>query len=148
MYNTTNTYKDNLNMNNDLDKTNKTLGEMLPRMLYENPGYAILNKNPEMLTYQKVDGQDEVIIHSTVGKAFQGFNKPKICQDTLKVEKLLEEFYSRDPNVLVIPSENVTKLCSPASGGSKSRRRKTHNKRAYRSKSKTHRRRRARMSRK
>ena len=135
-------------MNNDLDKTNKTLGEMLPRGMYEDPGYAILERNPKMLEYQKVNGKDEVIIHSTVGKLLQGFNKPKICQDTQKVEKLLEEFYSRDPNVNIIPSDNVTKLCSPASGGSKSRRRKTHNKRAYRSKSKTQRRRRARMSRK
>ena len=70
--------------------TSQNLGRMLTSGLYENPGYAILNKNPKMLEYQKVNGKDEVIIHSTVGKAFQGFNKPKICQDTLKVENLLE----------------------------------------------------------
>lgn len=147
MYNTTNIYKDNLNMNNDLDKTNETLGQMLPRMLYGNPGYAILNKNPEMLTYQKVDGKDEVIIHSTVGKALQGFKKSKICQETQEVENLLGKFYLNDPNVQVIRSDNITNMNCPPSGGSKSRRRKTHNKRASRSKSKTHRRRRGHMSR-
>ena len=140
-------------MNNDLDKTNKTLGQMLTSGLYTNDRFDILKRNPKMLEYQKVNGKDEVIIHSTVGKLFHGSNKPKICQETEYVKNLLEEFYSREPNilnpdVLVIPSDNITNMNCPPSGGSKSRRRKTHNKRAYRSKSKTHRRRRARMSRK
>ena len=138
--------------NNEI-QTSKNLGKMLTRRLNINDGFDILERNPKMLEYQKVNGKDEVIIHSTVGKLFQGSNKPKICKETEDVKNLLEEFYSSEPNVLnpnviVIPSENVTKLCSPPSGGSKSRRRKTHNKRASRSKSKTQRRRRARMSRK
>jgi len=127
------------------DQTSQNLGRMLTSGLYTNDGFDILKRNPEMLEYSP-DGK-EVKIHSTVGKALQGFKKSKICQETQEVENLLEKFYSNDPNVQVIRSDNVTKLCSPPpSGGTKSRRRKFHNKRASRSKSKTQRRRRARMS--
>ena len=138
--------------NNDALHTKHDLQTMITYNMNINPdfknGFDILNQNPNMLKYQSVDGQDQVVIRSTVGKWFQGFNKEKICQETIEVKKLLEEFYSTEnPNVKIIPSDNVNALCPP-SGGSKSRRRKTHNKRAYRSKSKTHRRRRARMSRK
>jgi hypothetical protein len=131
-------------------QTSQNLRKMSARRMYDNPkfqnGFDILNNHRNMLTYSP-DGK--VIIHSTVGRAFQGLksNQPKICQETQDVEELLEEFYSTEKTPPeIIRSENVNALCSP-SGGSKSRRRKTHNKHASRSKSKTQRRRRARMSR-
>ena len=140
--------------NDDVFHTKHDLQTMITYNMNTNAnfknGFNILNKNPGMLRYQRVDGRDQVVIRSTVGKIFQGSNKPQICQETIEVEKLLTEFYSTEnPNVQIIRSDNVTNMnCPPASGGSKSRRRKPHNKRAYRSKSKTQRRRRARMSRK
>ena len=140
-------------VNNDAFQTKESIQAMIRDGLNNNTdlknGLDILTKNPGMLTYQTVNGKPQVVIRSTVGKVFQGFNKPKICQETIEVEKLLKEYYSTEnPNVQIIHSNNVNALCPPASGGSKSRRRKTHNKRAFRSKSKTQRRRRARMSRK
>jgi hypothetical protein len=110
---------------------------------YQN-GYNILTRNQDMLEMN--DGQ--VIIHSTVGRGLQFLNKQTICQQTQAVEELLRKFYSTEDNPpKIIRSVNINNMNCPSSGGSKSRRRKTHNKHASRSKSKTQRRRRARMSR-
>ena len=143
-------YKDNSNMNNDLYQTKGLIQEIIKdELVVQNPNLQnaldVLKKNPGILKYQTVDGQNQVIVHSTVGKLFQGSNKPKICQETQEVKNLLNAYYAENNvNVQIIPSDNVNNLCPPSSGGSKSRRRKTHNKRASKSKSKTQRRRRAR----
>jgi len=139
-------------MNNDSNQTKGLIKEIIQDgIVTTNPalqnGLDVLNKNPGIVKYQTVDGQDQVIIHSTVGKLFQGSNVPKICQETQAVKKLLDAFYSENNlRVQVIPSVNINNMNCPPSGGSKSRRRKIHNKHASRSKSKTQRRRRARMS--
>jgi len=121
-----------------------------------NPKFSnalnILEKNKGILKYnQTVDGTKQVIIHSSIGRLFQGKNKVQICQETKEIQNMLNDYYKENGfNVEVIPSENVKKLCQSDSGGSKSQRRhvrKTHNnKRASKSKSKTQRRGRARNS--
>jgi hypothetical protein len=139
-------------MNNALYQTKELITSIKE---LKNPNFSnalnVLEKNPGILKYQIVDGANQVIIHSSVGRLFQGNNKLKICQETKEVQNLLNDYYKEDGlNVEVIPSENVKKLCQSDSGGSKSQRRhvrKTHNKRAFKSKSKTQRRRRARHSR-
>jgi hypothetical protein len=141
-------------MNDDLYQTKGLIEDIIKDgIVTTNPalqnGLDILNKKPGILKYQKtVDGQTQVVIHSTVGKLFQGSNVPTICQQTQAVKKLLDAFYNENNlRVQVIPSDNINNMNCPSSGGFKSRRRKIHNKHASRSKSKTHRRRRARMSR-
>jgi hypothetical protein len=119
-----------------------------------------LEDTPEMLQFEEYSNRQLVItIHSSVGRAFQLFNKNNICNNTSSIKNMLQRYYIINKpqginSVVFNYSRNVNELCryenTNLSGGSKSRRkpaRKTHRGRIRKSKPKTHRRRHARHSR-
>jgi uncharacterized protein YkvS len=140
----------------DVEADKKKTRELIQEI--ENSGYTnlddvnkILKNTPEMLQF---DEFGDIIIHSSVGRAFQLISKKTTCSDVSKVKEGLTGYYKKiNKNVSLSTSKNMSNLCADEdtnmSGGSKLRRkpmRKTRRGRTRKtmskSKSNTHRRRR------
>lgn len=141
------------NVEEDKQKTRELIPE-LKKIFTSKDGNTndliqTLEDTPEMLQFEVFSGGQLVItIHSSVGRAFQFFNKKKICDNRHSIKQMLEQYYRNHKpqginSVVFNNSQNVDDLCvnedTAFSGGSKSRRKPM---RKNTRKSKTHRRRR------